>query len=92
MTSSGGKPCVHCGECCMETVCPIGEIFLRTTEPPCPALAEDAEGKYWCGLVVSPEKTMFAQTDYAQWWARKLAEHLKDNVFRFSRGGCDRPF
>lgn len=76
----------------METVCPIGEIFMRTTEPPCPALAEDKDGKYWCGLVVCPEKTMFVQTDYAKWWAGKLAEHLKNNVFRFDRGGCDRPF
>ena len=83
--------CVHCGECCMEVVCPMGEIFMRTTEPPCPALATDENGLYWCGLVVDPKKTMYAKTEWAQWWAGKLAEHLKNNVLRFGKGGCDKP-
>ena len=54
-------------------------------------MAVDENGLYWCGLVVDPKKTMFARTDWAQWWAGKLAEHLKTNVFRFGKGGCDKP-
>ena len=52
----GRKPCVNCGQCCREEVCPVGEIFMRTVTPPCPALAENNNtGKFWCGLIVCPE-------------------------------------
>ena len=86
---SGRKPCTHCGKCCQEEVCPVGEILLRTTTPPCPALAKDKKGEYWCGLVVCPETAMFAETDYAKYWSRKLGQFLESNVFNFG-AGCDR--
>src|SRR3990172_556441 len=47
------KPCVQCGKCCREEVCPIGQLLIRTTTPPCPAL-EKGEGKYWCGITRHP--------------------------------------
>ena len=83
------KLCTHCGQCCREEVCPVGEIFMRTTTPPCPALVEDKDGKFWCGLVVCPETAMFAKTSYAKYWARKLSKVLKTDVFNFGVG-CDR--
>ena len=86
----GRKPCVNCGQCCREEVCPVGEIFMRTVTPPCPALAEDNNtGKFWCGLIVCPETAMFAQTEYGKYWARKLSEYIKDGIFNFGIG-CDR--
>lgn len=85
----GRKPCTHCGDCCRNEVCPIGEIFTHTTKPPCPALARDNKtGEYWCGLVVCPETAMSAKTEFAKYWARKIGEYLKANVFNFG-AGCE---
>jgi len=85
----GRKPCEHCGKCCTEEVCPVGEIFLRTTKPPCPALAKDKEGKYWCGIIVCPETAMFAETENAKYWSRKISVYLREEVFNMG-AGCDR--
>ena len=49
--------CIQCGRCCQEEVCILGDLILRTYQTPCPAL-ELAYGKYWCGLIRSPEKHM----------------------------------
>jgi len=62
---------------------------MRTTTPPCPALAKDKAGKYWCGLIVCPETAMFAETAYGKHWARQLSYFLKKNAFNFGKG-CDR--
>lgn len=86
---NGRKPCTHCGECCKEEVCPIGEIFTGTTKPPCPALAKDREGKYWCGLIVCPETAMHTETKYGRYWARIISKFLEDHVFNFG-DGCER--
>ncbi len=85
----GRKPCTHCGKCCTEEVCPVGEIFTKTTKPPCQALAKDKDGKYWCGIAVCPDTAMFAETPYAKHWAWKISEFLQKNIFNFG-AGCDR--
>ena len=85
----GRKPCTHCGKCCQEEVCPVGEIFTRTTKPPCPALAEDKDGKLWCGLVTCPEAVMLTSSDYGRYWARQISSYLYDHIFNFG-AGCDR--
>ena len=85
----GRKLCTHCGKCCTREVCPVGEIFMRTVTPPCPALAKDNEtGLFWCGLVVCPETAMFAQTEYAKYWTRQISGYLAGNIFNFG-AGCD---
>jgi len=84
----GRKACTHCGRCCQGEVCPVGEIFTRTVTPPCPALAKDEKGKFWCGLIVCPETAMFAETEYAKYWSRKIAEFIKSEIFNFGKG-CD---
>ena len=48
------KPCIQCGECCKEWVCPLGMELLSSQEPPCMAL-EYHNNKYWCGLALNPE-------------------------------------
>ena len=88
--SNPGGPCIHCGECCMGAVCPIGEIMMGTAEAPCPALAQDKEGKWWCGLIVAPENTMFNQSEWAKWYTHKISDALKNHVFQFGQG-CDKP-
>ena len=82
----GRKPCEHCGLCCTEEVCPVGEIFMRTVVPPCPAQAKDKDGKFWCGLIVCPETAMFAEREYAKYWSRKISQMLKAEVFNFGVG------
>jgi Fe-S-cluster-containing hydrogenase component 2 len=85
----GRKPCTHCGECCRQEICPIGEIFMRTTEPPCPALVKNPDtNDYWCGLITRPEKTMYVRTYAAEYWAPIFAKYLEENAFHFG-AGCD---
>jgi hypothetical protein len=74
----------------MGMVCPIGEIMTRTSVPPCPALAQDQEGKWWCGLIVAPEDTMYHETEWAKWYTHKISDALRDHVFKFGQG-CDKP-
>jgi len=88
VSSEGRKPCTQCGRCCEHEVCPLGEIFLRTTTPPCPALVRDGDGKAWCGLVTNPTETMFAKTVDGRHWARLFSSVLKDVIFDFG-SGCD---
>ncbi len=88
LTGTGNRiPCTHCGDCCRGEVCPIGEIFLHTTEAPCPALVEK-DGEYWCGLVATARFTMYAKTRSAKYWAGIFAKYLAEEVFHFG-AGCD---
>ena len=43
-------PCVRCGKCCEEEVCPVGDVVYETSAPPCPGLRYKG-GKAICGLV-----------------------------------------
>ncbi|GAI75613.1 unnamed protein product, partial [marine sediment metagenome] len=81
--------CTHCGKCCQDEVCPVGEIFTRTTKPPCPALAKDRDGKFWCGLIVCPTTAMHAETKFAKHWAIVISKYLDDHIFNFGTG-CER--
>ena len=57
-----GKPCNQCGICCMAEPCPLGMHLFNVTHGRCPALIEDKNNTYACGLVkrpahyVSPER------------------------------------
>lgn len=54
-----GQPCNGCGHCCQMKACQLSVELLRSETAPCLAL-EFAEGRYWCGLVRSPEKLLGA--------------------------------
>lgn len=67
---------------------------MRTSKPPCPALAKRDDGTFWCGLVMCPEVAMHTTNEKedkdedARYWARRLGNFLRDNVFNFGKG-CD---
>lgn len=46
-----GHPCNHCGLCCRESLCGVGEIVFGEIDGPCPALLEEGD-KYLCGIMV----------------------------------------
>lgn len=48
-----GAPCNRCGLCCLTSLCQLAQLFFDRPElpGPCPALVEDADGKFGCGLV-----------------------------------------
>lgn len=52
-----GSPCNGCGECCRESICPLGSRLFGTSQGPCPALEPDHGGEpgaVVCGLVKRP--------------------------------------
>jgi hypothetical protein len=49
-----GAPCNGCGLCCQQELCPLGSFVFDRSAGPCPALTPQAEGRFACGLVVSP--------------------------------------
>ena len=51
-----GGTCNHCGHCCEDSVCPLGQAVLRQRAGPCPALLLSQQGVSACGLVVEPHK------------------------------------
>ncbi|HEX5801579.1 MAG TPA: hypothetical protein VFY24_01035 [Azospira sp.] len=54
-----GAACNGCGVCCAAETCPLGLIVFRRRRGPCPALewhGETADGRYRCGLLVSPAR------------------------------------
>lgn len=49
--------CKRCGLCCREEVCLLGEsLIAENNTPPCKALVKCDDGRFGCGLVMSPEK------------------------------------
>jgi hypothetical protein len=51
-----GKPCTHCGLCCVATICPVGQEIFRRESGPCPALSFK-DGESHCALAdQSPPK------------------------------------
>ena len=52
-----GAPCNGCGHCCQTKACELSITFLKSSVTPCVALEEEG-GKYWCGLLRTPEKYM----------------------------------
>lgn len=50
-----GKPCNGCGQCCLESLCPLGSSMFGGEDGPCPALQRTGEETFGCGLVRAPE-------------------------------------
>lgn len=52
-----GKPCNHCGLCCILEQCAIGkELIPAPAGECCSAIGWDRGEKFYCGLVVNPER------------------------------------
>lgn len=49
-----GSPCNGCGRCCIDQLCPLGELLFTSTGAPCPALLRENGGRLVCGLVKDP--------------------------------------
>jgi hypothetical protein len=50
-----GAPCNGCGACCAAEPCPISRFLLGHDRGACPALTwRDGEGRYFCGMVLTP--------------------------------------
>lgn len=50
-----GTPCNNCGDCCRESLCPLGTRLFNQASGPCPALEADGE-RGVCGLVAHPAR------------------------------------
>lgn len=50
-----GQPCNGCGLCCLEELCPLGQIVFQRVRGPCPALSASG-GAMVCGLVAEPTR------------------------------------
>ena len=58
------EPCNGCGICCRIQICNTGAYLLRktkhlgekTVKGQCPALMEQSDGKFGCGLIINPSK------------------------------------
>ena len=50
-----GLPCTSCGLCCMATLCDLGRYVFGKERGRCPALEEDGEHRYTCGLAKRPK-------------------------------------
>lgn len=50
-----GTPCNGCGGCCINTLCPLGQLLFGRQRGPCPAL-EIGVDRADCGLVANPDK------------------------------------
>jgi len=62
-----GKPCIHCGECCLAVTCALGQtLFLIGDDDVCPAIEEEA-GLYYCGLVTDTAKFVSGLVGTDQW-------------------------
>lgn len=58
-----GEPCNGCGLCCSLQVCKNGAFALKlvknlgdTAPGPCPALVDNKNGTFSCGIVINPKK------------------------------------
>lgn len=58
-----GDPCNGCGLCCMISVCRNGayvqglvKTLGDTVKGPCPALVNNHDGSYSCGIVLNPKR------------------------------------
>jgi hypothetical protein len=49
-----GAKCNGCGQCCEDTLCPLGAAVFDKDEGPCPALERRADDSSTCGLVTHP--------------------------------------
>lgn len=49
------EPCNHCGQCCREELCEVGELAFSGIGAPCPAL-RIRNGRALCGLVLTEEE------------------------------------
>lgn len=50
-----GSPCNGCGECCIDTPCPLAQHLFGLAEGPCPALIDHGDS-YGCGVVETPRR------------------------------------
>lgn len=82
---SEGSPCNGCGVCCAYEVCPLPEFFglpyKSGSNGPC-AVLEYADGRWWCGLVRSPEHHLSLKP----WAAPLIAEMIRELL---GDGTCD---
>lgn len=49
-----GRPCNHCGWCCLTEVCQVGRELTGTTVIPCGLLRSEGE-KHYCSVAKSDE-------------------------------------
>lgn len=80
-----GSPCNNCGLCCMDQICPLGQMVLgRGPDGPCPALLPARPG-HKCGMVADPERFAPEVTGkHGVNAARNAAAHLVGAGY-----GCD---
>lgn len=57
-----GQQCTRCGLCCKATICPLGMAIFRRQAGPCPALVDEKDGKYHCGVAANPMKYTIRRT------------------------------
>jgi len=61
-----GKPCNGCGVCCLAEQCSVSLELFGTAEV-CPALVQDEEHRYHCGLMVAPDKFGATPPGFEDW-------------------------
>lgn len=80
-----GAPCNGCGVCCAAEPCPVGMLASRRRSGACKALEWQAQdGRYACGLIVSPANHLPRALRWlAPWVARRARRWVGAGV------GCD---
>jgi hypothetical protein len=76
-----GAPCNNCGQCCLDSVCPLGAHLFGRTVGPCPALRPDRK----CDVVCDPKR--YAPRSTLLVSAKDLADDAA--VLIGAGAGCD---
>ena len=79
-----GSPCNRCGQCCEESLCPLGARLFGRDLGPCPALLYEGNLSV-CGLVAAPAR--FARVRAARLGPTALSQAAA--VLTGSGMGCD---